>query len=403
MRALSTVSGVQSLRSIAARSSSARVLDLHSLAMGDEELRDYRERPLFSHPVLNRTIIVKHHPRPGDFDYRVEGRAVTTKVIFPFDPGDLDLGGQFLLVDEPDLVEQFDRQLDCADGDMARDIAVLRIIDSLPTLDPFLLREALTAAKYDIAPCYFRLSPADQTEMLEFVAHQVETLIELCFSGPKAGAFAGKAKRLSELLLGDGDDPELEPLRMALRLEPEQFVNAIFAWKALLYYRWRSRVLAPELKATRKSIGEVDATRFEGHLTPFVRQAVLRLEATVRDCERRIAQLFKIYDDVFETLTVQRTPEPFRKLLVDGPRIFARLGERMGRLEQVVSYWRHQFPDLKTRQLPPEAVFEGLRNLLAAMAIRPGHDQRAATARVWTVENDGSAEARRPVFRRAAG
>ncbi len=60
MRALTNVSGVQSLRSIAARSSSARVLDLHSLAMNAEELRDYRERPMFSHPVLNRTIIVKH-------------------------------------------------------------------------------------------------------------------------------------------------------------------------------------------------------------------------------------------------------------------------------------------------------------------------------------------------------
>ena len=64
MRALTSVSGVQSLRSITARSSSARVLDLHSLALDAADDPDHRERPLFAHPVLNRTAsIVKHHPR----------------------------------------------------------------------------------------------------------------------------------------------------------------------------------------------------------------------------------------------------------------------------------------------------------------------------------------------------
>jgi hypothetical protein len=405
MRALSTDSGVQSLRSITARSSSARVLDLHQLAIEAAENPDHRTRPMFAHPVLNRTIIVKYHPRPGDFDFRPDRRAVGTKVIFPFDAGDLDLGGQYLLVDEPDLVEQVYRQLDYAGIDMERDLAVLRVIDSLPTLDPFLLREALAINKFDVAPCYFRLSPADQTEMLAFVAHQVETLIDLCFSGPEAGVLAGKAERLSQLLLGDGDSPELEPLREAMRLEAGQFARSIFAWKALLYYRWRSRILAPELKETRRSIAGVDVSRFESHTAPFVSKTVAQLEAMIGECERRIAHMFKVYDDVFETLTVQRSPEPFRKLLADGPRLFARLGERMGRLEQVISYWRHQFPDRRTRQMPPDSVVEGLRNLLGALSIRPGGvgAGRHAAGAVWGNEAEPPAklDSRRPVFRRA--
>jgi hypothetical protein len=368
MCSLNLMSGVQSLRHITARASSARVLDLVSLAQDEAENPDHRERPLFTHPVLNRTIIVKHHPRPGDFDYRPNRRAVTTKVVFPFDPADLELGGQFLLADTPDLAEQLARQLDYAGADLANDLAVLRVLETLPTLDPFLLAEALAAERKDVAPCYFRLSPADREEMLGFVAEQVETLIQLCFSGAKAHEL--KAKRLSELLLAEGDSPELDPLREALRLEPEAFPRSVFFWKAMLFYRWRSRVLAPDLKATRRSIASIDIKRFPPPAALFVARASTQLESMITSSERRIAEMFKAYDDVFEALTEQRSPEPFRRFLIDGPGLFAQLGVSMGRLEQLISFWSHQFPERNTRRLSPEVVTVGLRNLVSALGLK---------------------------------
>jgi len=63
-------------------------------ASRDIDDEEHRHRPMFLHPVLNRTIIVKHHPRPGEFEYSPDRGAIVTKVIFPFDPNDLDLGGQ---------------------------------------------------------------------------------------------------------------------------------------------------------------------------------------------------------------------------------------------------------------------------------------------------------------------
>src|ERR1700678_930819 len=155
MRALIAVTGVQSLRSITARSSSARVLDLHSLALDAVNDPEHRARPMFTHPVLNRTIVVKHHPRPGEFEYEADHGAIVTKVIFPFDPEDLDLGGQFLLVDDPDLANQLADHLDYAEADIERDIAALSVLDRLPTLHPFLIYEAMRANKLDVAPCYF--------------------------------------------------------------------------------------------------------------------------------------------------------------------------------------------------------------------------------------------------------
>jgi len=368
MRTLKTIGGAQSLRHIIERSSSARVLDLHTLAWEAAGDPDHRARPMFTHPVLNRTLIAKHHPRHGEYEFGGDRGAIVTKVIFPFDHSDLDLGGQYLLVDDPDLMHQLERHLDYSGADVARDVTVLRLLDRLPTLDPFLMYEGLKVNEVDVAPCYFRLSPTDRAEMLDYVAQQMVTLIQLCLGGALVVTDA-QAKRLSQLMLSEGYSPELSPLRLAMRMDAPQFTQAMFCWKAVLYYRWRSRTLGPEVKATRRSIASLDISRFDTDVKPFVRRAVLELETLMTDCERRIAEMFRLYEGVFEALTEDKTPEPFRRFLIDGPQLFSRLGERMGRLEQLSSYWRHQFPGRSPRQLSPETVFDGLRNLLSALSL----------------------------------
>lgn len=385
MSALNAVTGIESLRSIAARSSSSRVLDLHSLALEAASDFDYQARPLFTHPVLNRTIIVKHHPRPGEFDLDSNRGAIITKVIFPFDPRDLDLGGQFLLVDDPDFLSQLERQLDFGDIDMDRDILVLMLLDRLPTLDPFLLRESLAANKLDVAPCYFRLSPQDRADMLNFVSEQVEMLIRLCFE--KSAATAAQAKRLSALILAEGRSPELEPLRAPLRMTIGEFAQAMFCWKALLYYRWRSRQLGPMVKNTRRGIASLGQVRFDHDSRNVVRVAVTRLEELISECERGLASTFRTYDQVFQALTVERAAEPFRDFLIEGPKLFRALGERMGRLDQLSSYWGHQFPEGRIKHLTAEGVVEGLRNILNALSLRTSLTDANATSHIWRSDN----------------
>jgi hypothetical protein len=161
----------------------------------------------------------------------------------------------------------------------------------------------------------------------------------------------------------------------------------MFLWKAVLYYRWRSRGLMPDVKATHRSIAGVETQGFDPDSGRFARNVIGELEALMGDCERRIAELFRIYDNVFDALTQSRSPEPFRRFLSDGPRVFARLGERMGRLEQLVSFWQHQFPGGKTRHLSPEAIIDGLRNLRSALSLggAAGADH-PLTERVWGTE-----------------
>src|SRR5262245_3878099 len=58
------------------------------------------------------------------------------------------------------------RQMGCySEEKLDRDFAVLRLLDMLPSLDPFLLREHLRNHEIEVAPCYFTISDGDQVRM----------------------------------------------------------------------------------------------------------------------------------------------------------------------------------------------------------------------------------------------
>jgi hypothetical protein len=370
MQGRKTAAGVQNLKTLVATSPSARILDLHGMAMERGGDPDYAVRPMFEHPALNRSIIVKHNVRPGEDEPLAPRRFNTTKVIFPFDPTDLHLGGQYMFVGQPDFEVALTKRLEYGDQSPERDIAVLKLLDSLPTLDPFLLGEVLVKNKIEVDNSYFRLSEPDKAHMLGFVESQIAALIELCFGETHEGDT--RAKRLSQLLLADHESPELEPLQMTLRMEGEQFADAMFAWKAFLYYRWRSRELAPELKATMRSIALITPRRYETDGLRFVLSAKELLETTIARTWREITQNLLQYDRAYDGLTRDQNPETFRQFLTTGSTLFVDLGERIGRLEQICTFWDYRLAKHSTA-LSPEEVMDAMRDLLQGLSIWPAN------------------------------
>jgi hypothetical protein len=374
MQVLKAVAGVPNLKGIVATSSSARILNLHGLAVERPSDPDYYDKPMFDHPVLNRSIILKHNVRPGEEERLAPRRFNATKIVFPFDPVDLNLGGQYLFVDQQDFVPALTRHLEYGGLALERDVAVLRILDQLPTLDPFLVREALARHRYEVDGTYYRFSEPDKAHMLGFVESQIEILISLCFEPGEANH--KRAKRFSQLLLADHDSPELEPLQLTLRMDGPEFSEAMFAWKAFLYYRWRSNELAPGLKATLRSISKINARRYDTDGLRFVIGAKTLLETTVAKTWREIAQRLRLYDRAYEGLTQDQNPENFRKFLAGGSTLFLELGDRIGRLEQLVSFWQFRLSQHHTGAMSPDDVMDCIRDLLQGLSIWPVNQPR---------------------------
>lgn len=367
MQIVRSAAGVRGLKSIAATASSTRVLNLHALGAEPPADPDYKSRPLFVHPVLNRTLIVKHNLRDGEDGTVTARRFNATKVIFPFDAHDLGLGGQYLFAEQHGLPEVLSRHLNYSERDLDRDVHALRALAQLPTLDPFLVREALSRHNIDVGRCYYQFSQADKTEMLGFVTTQLEALIALCFDD----ADARHAVRMSALLLSDQSDPKLDPLRETLRMEPAEFAEAMFSWKAFLYYRWKSRNMKPSLRATFRAVAAVRGNRREAEAALYIARARRLLEQTMAEAWRGVDQRLKLYDDAYQSMTEGRSAEGFRNFLHAGPRLLLEVGERIGRLEQVMSFWDHRFAGQKLQELSPEQLSDGLRDLLQELSIWP--------------------------------
>ena len=296
---LKSVSGVRSLSALAAEASSARVLDLATLAAEKPTDEEYAARPMFLHPVLNRAILVKHNGSAAESDASTPRRLGSTKVILPFDVFDLNLGGQYLFVDQADFLPMLNRHLDYDDPElMERDVSVLRMLDKLPTLDPFLVRAILAHQNIDVGRCYYRLSELDRADMMAFVVGEMQALIKLCFKGADTGG-DGPAERLSLRLLGDASSPELDLLRQALRMETSEFSEAMFTWKAFLYYRWRAKELEGQVKATVKAFSGIRSRRFERDEVMFINRAKELAQRTIAFKLEEVARHLKRYDQAF--------------------------------------------------------------------------------------------------------
>ena len=64
----------------------------------------------------------------------------------------------------------------------------------------------------------------------------------------------------------------------------------------------------------------------------------------VRDYGKDVDKVLGIYNDSFRDLVAHQTPKTFRDFLLSAPYMFLELGEKMGAISHIVSFWRYRFP-----------------------------------------------------------
>jgi hypothetical protein len=322
--------------------STTRVLNLAMVARTCGTTPEHSAQPFFKSLLLNRGIVLKHRLRADDAPLLSGRTGTATKVIIPFDPKNLGAGGASFLVGEKgwlDLVEE----LSDNDENFARDRSLLECLDGLPSFDPFLLREHLRRHSFRPADCYFAISANDRERMRRFVEVEIGKLIDLAYQGQKISE--GSSAKLVEILLSSDTDDRLEPLRLTLRLEGEQYREGIFSWKGFLYYKWMLADLMLSLKQVIVEIGQLEVSdSVSTEIRTFVAQSRARLQRTIHRRVRDVGTTLQTYDEAFAKLTANGDAMAFREFLLASPAMFLELGERVGMISHIASFWRYRFP-----------------------------------------------------------
>ena len=73
----------------------------------------------------------------------------------------------------------------------------------------------------------------------------------------------------------------------------------------------------------------------------------------MKTCEE-VSRTLRYYDDAYAGLTREGNPIAFRDFLLEAPALFARLGDQLGAVQHIVSFWRFRFGP----KAPPVGVEE---------------------------------------------
>ena len=352
----------RSLSGLERTASTSRVLNLAAVATQNAGDPEYESSPFFKAATLNGAVIIKHRLRIDEQDIFERSRRITTKVIIPFERTDLSLGGRSLFVGQRGWTELL-FQLRGGQDDEARDLALLEALDELPSLDPFLLREHLKRRDFKIANCYFAISPADLERMQRFVSGEISKLVDLAYGGRGDGTPNANISKLVSLLLSGQDDTRLEPLRLTLGLEGENFREGIFSWKGFLYYKWVLNSLWPELRTVIAELTEIKVVGprdFE--MMNQVKDVGVRVNQAVLGQVRKVRTTLQVYDDAFAELTQAGNPMAFRNFLLKSPEMFITLGERTGMVSHIASFWRYRFPKGRPLRVELDELFDILQD-----------------------------------------
>lgn len=337
--------------------STTRVLDLafiHERFADDEE---YRAKPMFVCERLNSTIIMKHSLRASERHIFNGLRLNATKVLFPLARSDLSLGGESLFVGERDWGRRLAAKLGVPDRlHIQDDLDVLQLLDELPSFDPFLMRERLRQIGKEPARCYFDVSTADTHRMQKFVSQQIAALVELAFAD-RIPAPRELSVRLADKLMTDENSSALEPLRMTLKLSGEEYREGVFAWKGFLYYKWMVAEWGERLPALARSILAARVTGAAREDMAQLAESRQRIVKIMGSTMRRVNGALGQYDEAFRALSAGK-PAAFRSFLLSAPAMFLDIGEAVGIIKHIDSFWRFRFPSGRTPLMEANEALE---------------------------------------------
>jgi hypothetical protein len=322
-------------------------------------------RLFFRARSLNDLIVIKEPNLAREAGAGGKALPVRTKLFLPFNTDDPYAGGLSIFTDDP-AVDQVLR--DRSGGDqlsaaaLELDMLKVRMLEQLPSLDPFLLKDMFAAARVDVNEGYFRLS---ETEWQDIKNHIGAKFALMCsFAGAREEDPVAIA-RLVERIWSARDIGPVLPLLQSLGLPADRAPELFYAWKGISYFDYEFNLRAARL---RGFIAWVQATQPRGPAHRVDRESIeedrRQLRERLRGSIGSAQGILKDYSDSFDMLFRQRqTARNFADFMIDSRRHFWTLGSNLNGILHAVAVWHEATGRVPDRTLPPAQLVRLMRTL----------------------------------------
>jgi hypothetical protein len=365
-------SDFRSLEGLAEVRSNGRVLNLGAITRDLAQANPGAAPPaFFASSTLNQSIIVKHNIRDNERHLFARAQPVATKLILPIDPENLSLGGVTFMLGERQasriLRDKLGLNRATGDGRVQRDLKILDTLDTLATLDPFIVRERFAVDGIELPEAFSAFNLQGDNALYEYMKSQLLPLVRLAMAGAPASQANDRAlERLLDEIFVESHNSKAEFLREALRIEPGKWPAALYVWKAALFYEYRAKSFEPRW---RRFIESLQNAKLYGFSALAPAEIVLRLRVDLMDRALRtkghLDRLLESFNQAFrQDLIGQGTPESFREYLMTLNDKLYNFGVAYGVLEQIVGYWEYWFIARGATAIPAEFFMDICRDLL---------------------------------------
>ena len=345
---------------------------------------------LFMSRGLNRVVFIKRpktkkldpladqddRPRRRNGQDRDEDKAkqrddkrIVTMIYSPFDMDDIPGGGVTFEIgagnQDTMLREVVGVDVSSTSERATHDKQLLGLLDGLPSLDPFLLKDLVLGEGMEADAGYFDISDDEFGQIKAYILGKFQPITEKVL-----GSKTDRARELSEqfiMKLWEGRDlTYLAPITQVFHLDPDHAKDIYYGWKGLTYYEFHYKKALPTLM---RFADWVQSNSMPSHYikpeeaVEFRRMGQQVLMKFARHLEES-SSILRNYNDAYEELFVREgDARPFVGILQDSSRLFWRTSAAISALDHAVSVWKTKTVDRKRDKL----IADELRPLLQTL------------------------------------
>jgi hypothetical protein len=361
---------------------SSRVFNCNDIARRLEHGK-VEDRYFFKNVSMNTVVLIKEPLLEERVEPHPSGFAVGTKLYIPYNDANVYEGGRSVFCHSRGLMEVLNQHYgfdgaNASKEDIERDLKMLSVLDKLPSLDVFLMRDALDLEGLEVNPHYFEIEETQRAAIQEFIRGKIEPLVRAAYGHEQS--VADRVSQLVDKIWEAKDTVALDNLIKAFRL-PEGEAPAIFAaWKGIIFYCY-------EYERTRER--REDFARWlkdgaqERELVPkakhdYIDQARRAVIERLREHWKNVESSTKEYDAAYANFVQSSNPSGFVEFLRTSKSVYWRMGDSLSKMSHAVNCWDIMSESFASRRLPSDHLEPLLVLLKGVLSGHMGNKKAAA-------------------------
>jgi len=322
---------------------------------------DKSNRLLFHNMGLNRAVYIKRPFENRNISAMRRGNigCFETKLYIPFE-NELFRGGQTINFSDSRFYSVVHELRPSDDQFSAEEVASdqqrLKIIEKLPSLDPFLLKEKFRQEGIEVDDDYFTVTKDVWLEIRKFVMGKFCPMIMFAYPGQEPSK--DQINNLTDLLWESKDNPDIEIMMQALGVSKQKIPDVLYAWKALIYYEFLYIQYNEKIKQLIKWLDQLETQL--GYTSLTLKESKSKVRKNLSDNIGSFLPILQESKNAYDELFIfKRNAQPFVTFLGDCQKHFFNISSTLGQVIIILQIWQ----DFCLRGTPYKATLTQISNL----------------------------------------